>query len=97
VGRNQAEEVRQFVHPSHIHVYAVLLLAAEQVLAVRQPERVHHVCYVRQELLHFSQTGIRPVVEERVAPSGPGQGNILIVNYNYYYTWENMVITYYII
>lgn len=62
----------------------MLLLAVEQVLAVRQSERVHHVCYVREELLHFSQTGIRPVVEERVAPGGPGQGNIFMLNYDYY-------------
>jgi len=47
------------------------------------------VCYVREELLHFGQTGIRPVVEERIAPSGPGQGNFLIVNYNYYYGWDS--------
>lgn len=79
MGGNQAEEVRQLVHPSHIHVHAVFLLAAKQVLAVRQPERVHHVRHVRQELLHIGQTGVRPVAEERGAPSGPGQGNTIVI------------------
>jgi hypothetical protein len=69
MGGNQTKEVRQFIHSSHIHVHAVLLLATEQVLAVRQPERVHHVCHVREELLHFGKTGVRPVVEKRHAIS----------------------------
>jgi len=55
-------------------MHAVLLLAAEQVLAVRQPECVHHVRNVRKELLYFSQTGIRPIVEKRDALGGSRQG-----------------------
>lgn len=37
VGGDQAEEVRQRVHSGRVHVHAVLLLAAQQVPAVRQP------------------------------------------------------------
>lgn len=72
--RNQIEKVRQRVHSGHIHVHAVLLLAAQQVLAVRQPKRVHHVRHVRKQLFHFGQTGVRPVAEEHVTRGGRGQG-----------------------
>jgi len=58
VDRNQIEKVRQRVHAGRVRVHAVLLLAAEQVLAVHQPERVHHVRHVREELLHFGQTSV---------------------------------------
>jgi len=74
VGGNEAKEVRQLVYPSYIHMHAMLLLAAEQVLAVRQPECVHHVRHVREKLLYFSQTGVRPIVEKRDALGGSRQG-----------------------
>lgn len=74
MGGDQAEKVQQRVHPGRLHVHEVFLLAAEQVPAVHQPERVHHVRHVRQKLLHFSQNGVRPVGEERFARGGRGQG-----------------------
>lgn len=74
MGRDQAEEVQQLVHPSRVHVYAVLLLVVRQVPAVCQPKCVHHVRYVRKEFLHIGQTSVRPVAEERFARGGRRQG-----------------------
>lgn len=73
-GGKQTEEVRQRVHPGRLDVHEMFLLAAQKILAVYQPQRLHHVRDVRQQLLHIGPTGVRPVAEERPARGRCGQG-----------------------